>query len=191
VDALQQSQNMDRVVLATGDGDFVEVAHALQNRGCRVEVVAFDNVSSELRREADMFTSGYLVPGLLPSLERGPKWGEIGSRVRGVCYYFKPEKGYGFLRFMHHISDNLWDVDSRKPGSPYQSVFFHVSELPNNFPLVDLPSREIVFEFELIKAAKKTEMQEQEGLQALKMHVIRGVHNGVRVVPPAVPAPEV
>jgi uncharacterized LabA/DUF88 family protein len=191
VDALQQSQNMDRVVLATGDGDFVEVVHALQNRGCRVEVVAFDNVSSELRREADMFTSGYQVPGLLPSLERGPKWGEIGSRVRGVCYYFKPEKGYGFLRFMHHISDNLWDVDSRKPGSPYQSVFFHVSELPNNFPLIDLPSREIVFEFELIKAAKKTEMQEQEGLQALKMHVIRGGHNGVRVVQPAVPAPEV
>jgi uncharacterized LabA/DUF88 family protein len=189
VDALQQSQNLDRVVLATGDGDFTQVVQALQNRGCRVEIVAFDNVSSDLRRAADMFTSGYLVPGLLPSLERGPRWGEIGSRVRGVCYYFKPDKGYGFLRFMSRISDNLWDVDSRKSGSPYQSVFFHVSELPNNFPLSELPSREIVFEFELTKATKKTELQEQEGLQAVKMYSIRGTQGQYRAAAaPAVPA---
>lgn len=189
VDALQQSQNLDRVVLATGDGDFVQVVHALQNRGCRVEVVAFDNVSADLRRAADMFTSGYLVPGLLPPLERGPRWGEVGSRVRGVCYYFKSDKGYGFLRFMGRIGDNLWDVDSRKPGSPYQSVFFHVSELPNNFPLAELPSREIVFEFELTKAAKRNELQEQDGLQALKMHVVRSSQGNSRaaLAQPAVP----
>ena len=36
----------------TGDGDFVQVVRALQNKGCRVEVLAFDNVSEELRREA-------------------------------------------------------------------------------------------------------------------------------------------
>ncbi len=190
VDALQQSQNLDRVVLVTGDGDFVQVVQALQNRGCRVEAIAFDNVSSDLRRSADMFTSGYLVPGLLPALERGPKWGEIGSRVRGVCYYFKADKGYGFLRFMGRISDNLWDVDSRKAGSPYQSVFFHVSELPNNFPLADLPSREIVFEFELTKAVKKNELQEQEGLQALKMHVVRNSQGGYRASQPPAPVPE-
>ncbi len=57
VDALLQSENLDRVLLVTGDGDFVQVVRALQNKGCRVEVVAFKNVSSELRREADMFMS--------------------------------------------------------------------------------------------------------------------------------------
>ena len=55
VDALLQSSTLDRVVLVTGDGDFVQVIKALQNKGCRVEVVAFDNVSADLRREADLY----------------------------------------------------------------------------------------------------------------------------------------
>ncbi len=67
VDALLQSENIDRVLLATGDGDFVQVVRALQNRGCRVEVVAFENVSADLRREADLFMAGYLIPNLLPA----------------------------------------------------------------------------------------------------------------------------
>jgi len=61
VDVLLQSENLDRVLLVTGDGDFVQVVRALQNKGCRVETLAFDNVSEELRRESDMFISGYLV----------------------------------------------------------------------------------------------------------------------------------
>ncbi|MGH2522674.1 MAG: NYN domain-containing protein, partial [Anaerolineales bacterium] len=60
VDALLQSENLDRLLLATGDGDFVQVVRAVQNKGCRVEVVAFDNVSADLRREADLFVPGYL-----------------------------------------------------------------------------------------------------------------------------------
>ncbi|MGA7875285.1 MAG: NYN domain-containing protein, partial [Desulfoferrobacter sp.] len=80
VDALLQSENLDRVLLATGDGDFIRVVQALQNKGCRVEIVSFENVSAELRREADIFMSGYLIPNLLPSLSyRGaPTWGEMG-----------------------------------------------------------------------------------------------------------------
>ena len=35
VDMLLQAKNLDRVLLATGDGDFVEVIWALQNSGCR------------------------------------------------------------------------------------------------------------------------------------------------------------
>ena len=62
VDALLQSENLDRVLIATGDGDFVQVVRALQNKGCRVEVVAFDNVSGNLRQEVDLFMSGYLIP---------------------------------------------------------------------------------------------------------------------------------
>ncbi|MEE9614199.1 MAG: NYN domain-containing protein, partial [Thermodesulfobacteriota bacterium] len=66
VDALLQSENLDRVMLATGDGDFIQVVRALQNKGCRVEAVAFQNVSSLLKREVDLYMSGYLVPNLLP-----------------------------------------------------------------------------------------------------------------------------
>lgn len=86
VDMLLQSEKLDRVLMLTGDGDFVQVVRALQNRGCRVELVAFENVSSELRREVDVFTPGWLIPNLLPirGAQRGmPAWGEVGSRVRG------------------------------------------------------------------------------------------------------------
>ncbi len=176
VDALLQSEDMDRVLLATGDGDFVQVVNALQNRGGRVEVVAFENVSSELKREADMFMSGYLIPGLLPTVsDNGMRWGEVDSRVRGTCYYFNQNKGFGFLRFMKHIGTALWDVDSRKPGSPYRSVFFHESELPSGVRPADLPSREQIFEFDLVKSARPpaSDDEQQENLQAAKIQLVK------------------
>jgi hypothetical protein len=168
VDALLQSEKLDRVLLATGDGDFVKVVSALQNKGCRVEVVAFDNVSPELRREADLFFSGYLIPNLLgfPSTAvraRGKDWGEIGSRVRGTCYYYNQTKGFGFLRFMNRIGPMLWDVDSRKPDSPYSAAFFHRTDLPDEIDPAILPSREIIFEFELKKSSKGDDEEGQAG----------------------------
>src|SRR5437867_423933 len=66
VDMLLQSAKLDRVVLVSGDGDFVQVVRALQNNGCRVELVAFQSVSYDLRCEADLFVSGFLIPGLSP-----------------------------------------------------------------------------------------------------------------------------
>src|SRR3989440_2378348 len=92
VDMLLQSAKLDRVVLNSGDGDFVQVVRALQNMGCRVELVAFQNVSYDLRCECDVFVSGYLIPGLLPvplkttvpAPAKPPAWGEAGSRVRGT-----------------------------------------------------------------------------------------------------------
>ncbi|MCL4869381.1 MAG: NYN domain-containing protein [Anaerolineae bacterium] len=151
VDALLQSENLDRVLLATGDGDFVQVVRALQNRGCRVEVVAFENVSTDLRQEADMFMSGYLIPNLLPTSgsRGGPGWGEYGSRVRGVCYSHNAEKGYGFMRVLKNLSPGLGKIDSRQADSPYISVFFHNSRLPDHVDVDELPSRNYVFEFEL------------------------------------------
>jgi uncharacterized LabA/DUF88 family protein len=176
VDALLQSENMDRVLLATGDGDFVQVVNALQNRGCRVEAVAFENVSTELKREADMYMSGYLIPSLLPTgSESGTRWGEIESRVRGTCYYFNQAKGFGFFRFMKNIGPALWDVDSRKPGSPYRSVFFHESELPTGTRPSDLPSRDQIFEFDLVKGnrANAADDEQPENMQAVKIQLAR------------------
>ncbi|MDX1604806.1 MAG: NYN domain-containing protein [Candidatus Competibacterales bacterium] len=152
VDVLLQSENLDRVLLVTGDGDFVQVVRALQNKGCRVEILAFDNVSEELRREADLFVSGYLVPDLIPA--RGDdsvthNWGELGSRVRGYCYHHDDNKSYGFMRYLVKLSPYLWKTDSRDHRSPYRTAFFHDSNLPEGFNVMKLPSRNHIFEFTL------------------------------------------
>jgi uncharacterized LabA/DUF88 family protein len=169
VDALLQSENLDRVLLVTGDGDFVQVVRALQNRGCRVEVVAFRNVSAELRREADIFMSGYLVPNLLP-IERDDDdndWGEVENRVRGICYYHKSD--FGFMRFLKRIDNNLWMTDAKHPDSPYGTAWFHDSSLPtgSSGPVAqDLPSRRYMFEFKLVRA------EQDKGLRAVDIQIV-------------------
>jgi uncharacterized LabA/DUF88 family protein/cold shock CspA family protein len=149
VDMILQSAKLDRVVLVTGDGDFVQVVRALQNMGCRVEVIGFQNVSYDLRCEADLFLSGYLIPGLLPQ-SRTPAWGEIGGHVRGTCYHYNSEKGFGFLRYLVSL-DNLTVTDTREEGSPYRDAFFHCSQCPANLELTLLPSRDLIFEFTLVR----------------------------------------
>ena len=181
VDALLQSENIDRVLLATGDGDFAQVVRALQNRGCRVEIVAFDNVSTDLRREADLFMSGYLIPNLLPTStpqRNGAGWGDIGSRVRGVCYHHTG-KGYGFLRFMKSVAPELWKLDSRQADSPYGSVFFHDSQLPEEVHYSKLPNRTMIFEFELAKSEGR-----EGGLQAVNLQLV-SLRRGQRAAPTA------
>ncbi|MCW5852632.1 MAG: NYN domain-containing protein [Anaerolineae bacterium] len=181
VDALLQSENIDRVLLATGDGDFAQVVRALQNRGCRVEIVAFDNVSTDLRREADLFMSGYLIPNLLPTTtpqRNGAGWGDIGSRVRGVCYHHTG-KGYGFLRFMKSVAPELWKLDSRQADSPYGSVFFHDSQLPEEVHYSKLPNRTMIFEFELAKSEGR-----EGGLQAVNLQLV-SLRRGQRAPTPA------
>ncbi len=150
VDALLQSENLDRVLLVSGDGDFVQVVRALQNKGCRVEVVALDNVSSALRQEADLFMSGYLIPNLIPTPNNGSEWGQIGSWVRGWCYYYDDTKGIGFMRYLTRIDKGLWLTDKRRyPESPFETAFFHFSKLDDATITSRLPSREHIFEFKL------------------------------------------
>jgi uncharacterized LabA/DUF88 family protein len=152
VDALLQSQNLDRVIMITGDGDFVQVVRALQNNGCRVEVVAFENISSDLKREADMFISGYLIPNLLPvkrNIESNSIWGDIGSVVRGYCSHYYEDRGFGFMRYMERIAPGLWITDSRNDDSPYNSAFFQSSNLPEEINVNNLPNRDLIFEFRL------------------------------------------
>jgi uncharacterized LabA/DUF88 family protein len=171
VDALLQSENLDRMLIATGDGDFIQVVRALQNKGCRVEIVAFDNVSSELRYEADMFFSGYLIPNLIPPLhdsERngGANWGEEGSRVRGVCYWHHKEQPFGFMRFLGKIDSGLWLTDTRLPNSPYASAYFPDSNLPRAVNLSMIPSRDYIFEFTISKSTR------QDGWTAINIDLV-------------------
>ncbi len=163
VDALLQSENLDRVLIASGDGDFVNVVRALQNRGCRVEIVGLDNSSLELRREADLFISGYLIPGLIPmnlGSEDRPEWGEIGSRVRGWCYWHEADRGFGYMRFLKRVAPGLWFTDARHPDSPYETAFFPDVHLPQSIRPNVLPDRRYVFEFDL------SESERADGLQA-------------------------
>jgi uncharacterized LabA/DUF88 family protein len=156
VDAMLQAGKLDQVLLVTGDGDFLQVVNALQNTGCRVELIGFKNVSRQLQQEVDAFYSGYMIPDLLPiSYEPRNEWGKPGSCVRGVCTKWFPEKGYGFLRFMNQISSNLWITDPRDEGSPFTSVFCHANEVADEVTEDMLMNRETVLEFYLNESEQK------------------------------------
>lgn len=137
VDIMQQSKNLDKVFLLTGDGDFKKVVNALQNTGTRVELIGFKNVSRDLQFESDYFTSGFIIPNLVPIEEQyNEDWGAIDFRARGVCYSLN-ENGYGFLRML--------DLDFRT-----HSVFFHFTD----FPRGGEPKLENVYEFTVIEGDK-------------------------------------
>ncbi|MET0117588.1 MAG: NYN domain-containing protein [Sedimenticola sp.] len=167
VDAMLQAENLDLILLVTGDGDFLQVVTALQNRGCRVELLGFKNVSKQLQRQVDAFYRGYLIPDLLPfPHEPRNEWGKPGSCVRGVCTKWFPDKGYGFLRFIREISPNLWITDPRDPESPYESVFCHANELAENVTPEELMNRDTIVEFYL------EESEVDEGLIATNVRQV-------------------
>lgn len=57
VDAVKLAEKLDVIVLVTGDGDFVPLVNYLkENKGCRVEVMAFqETASAKLIEAADEF----------------------------------------------------------------------------------------------------------------------------------------
>lgn len=172
VDAMLQSEKLDLVILVTGDGDFLQVVNALQNRGCRVELVAFKNISRQLQQEVDEFWSGYLIPDLLPvSYEPRNDWGKSGSCVRGVCTKWFPDKGYGFLRFVDKLSPDLWITDPREPDSPYVSVFCHANEVAEEVTEEMLMNRESILEFYLSESEQK-----DNGLVANNVRLAFGIN---------------
>lgn len=153
VDMITQADRLDKFVLLTNNGSYISVINALQDKGCRVELVGFEDMPTELKNAADLSISGYLIPGMLP-IESPYKWGEVGSRVRGVCYDFSHSDGYGFLRYLDTIDENLWITDSRFEQSPYETVFAHISKFEENFDTSYLPSRDLIFEFDLVENEK-------------------------------------
>lgn len=111
LDLVQQAQSLDKVVLLSGDGDFARLVELVQNQGLRVEVLAFQSVSTRLALSSDVYTNGYLVPGLLPTADP--------ETQRGALVRYNSDKGFGFLRYY------LW-LDS---GLVPEEIFFHVSEV--------------------------------------------------------------
>jgi len=114
VDAILQSDNLDYVLLGTGDGDFVRLVRALQSRGKRVDVLSFANTSSQLKEEADNYVSGFLVPELMPDVEDG--------RLRGLMHYVDEPKGFGFITARTGL----------KPTDVRDDVFCHIRDFTRN-----------------------------------------------------------
>ena len=56
VDALEQSDHVDHIVIFSGDGDFVRLVEAIQRKGKKVSIFSTKNmVADDLRRQADHF----------------------------------------------------------------------------------------------------------------------------------------
>ncbi len=56
IDVLTQSSQLDVIFLVTGDPDFARLVRAIQNKGKRVEVMAYqDRIGYALKQEADEF----------------------------------------------------------------------------------------------------------------------------------------
>lgn len=56
VDMIRMADKLDVIVLASGDGDFLEVVRYCQSKGVRVEVMAFEKTSNDaLLNEVDYF----------------------------------------------------------------------------------------------------------------------------------------
>ncbi len=87
VDAMEMAENLDHMVLFSGDGDFRSLVEAVQRKGVRVSVVSTVTtqppmVADELRRQADEFVDlVHLIakvgrdgerPERAPRLERRP-----------------------------------------------------------------------------------------------------------------------
>jgi hypothetical protein len=111
---------------------------ALQNRGCRVEVIGFQYVSQMLKETADHYVSGFMIPGLLPQDEES-----VVTRGYPVSYW--PEKGYGFMRYMEMNDAGLMEKE----------IFFHHSHLVEDYPKSLLTYNSNIFEFSIVPSTAK------------------------------------
>ena len=83
VNAMEMAENMDLMVLFSGDGDFRSLVEAVQRKGVRVAVVSTIStqppmVADELRRQADEFID---LAQLMSRIGRDP--GERAMRTEG------------------------------------------------------------------------------------------------------------
>lgn len=141
VDALLQAENLDYILLGTGDGDFLRLIRALQNKGKRVDAIAFNNVSNELKREVDYYFPGAIIPRVLPIKK---------ERVRGILDAVVQDKGFGFLTL--RTGHNVTDIES--------DIFCHISQVTEheqpitNERFYELSRQGAVLEFEKSESVK-------------------------------------
>lgn len=69
VDVMLHSGRLDRVVLMSGDGDFVRLVRALQDMGVWVEIAAASGISQDLAKAANSVLNPSLIPDAYYSYE--------------------------------------------------------------------------------------------------------------------------
>ena len=140
VDTLLQSDNLDYIMLGSGDGDFLRLVRALQSRGKRVDLISFANTSTELGEEVDYHFSGFLVPGILR------REGESNLRHRGFMHAVNEDRGFGFLTVRTGL----------KPNDVRYDVFCHITDVMvdghpiDNEAFAALKGKRTILEFDLL-----------------------------------------
>ena len=155
IDALLQARNLDRIILLTGDGDFLRLVVALQNMGCRVEVIGFHNVSKQLLEGADSYISGFLIPGLLPIA--GAQGETADQWQRGTVVNYNPDRGFGFFRY-YRITNNVLHTET---------AFFHLSKSTLSSDHFFQESYRI-FEFRVVEDPANRNRSEARDIRLLK-----------------------
>lgn len=142
VDALQQAEGLDLVLLGAGHGSYTRLVQALRARGRRVDLLSFDDTSPELRFAVDNHFSGFLYPGILPE----PK--DDAVRLRGIMHHVIEDKGFGFLTVQTGLA----------PHERRDDVFLHINDFTDEdgHPLTNeafaaMKRRQTIIEFELIE----------------------------------------
>lgn len=144
VDAILQAENLDYILVGSGDGDFLRLVQALQNKGKRVDAIAFGNVSSELKRVVDYYFPGSVMPGIVPIKDNVQQ-----NKFRGILEIVK-DKGFGFVSI--RTGFQVTDIDS--------GIFCHISQVRengltiSNERFLELARRNAVLEFEKVESIK-------------------------------------
>lgn len=134
VDALMQAGDLDYFMLVTGDGDFTKLVQALQSKGKKVDLLAFMNVSRELKEAVDVYFNGFLMPGILPAPKEDP------NVHTGFVHYVDEDKGFGFMTMYTGLGS----------GDIYDNIYVNEKSFANQtMPLSMLRQRGAVLEFDI------------------------------------------
>ena len=93
--------------------------------------------------------SPFCVLKLPLTIDPRARWGQPGSRVRGLCNRFFADDGYGFIGYWPLVPQS-----SVLTASQTQAVFFRPASLIDATVIPNLPSRALVLEFDLVEPAK-------------------------------------
>jgi uncharacterized LabA/DUF88 family protein len=104
IDVMQLSDNLDHIVLFSGDGDFRSLVSAVQAKGRRVSVVSTlttrpPMVADDLRRQGDQFID---LADLRDEIGRDPVDRDSRQRDRGYAASQAPDRN-----FEEFVDDNI------------------------------------------------------------------------------------
>ncbi len=127
VDVMLHCERLDRVVLMTGDGDFVRLVQALQDRGLWVEVAAATGLSQDLAKAANSVINPALIPGALYSGEYTYKtiFRVVGANIRDRsftieylvdCPLSSSPTDNAWVREERQATREMWDSKRFTPG---------------------------------------------------------------------------